>query len=104
MTIMKPYLISLVMILCCFGDVMADCTPRDVEQMRSRGFNDFEIMRICGSPNRNHALPSFGLPPPTNICQTPNMWCVINQYGPVGASCWCVTPYGPVSGVLVPQR
>lgn len=37
----------------------------------------------------------------SNTCRTPSMICVLSQYGPVGAPCWCIGPYGPIAGVLV---
>ncbi len=38
----------------------------------------------------------------SNICRTPQMWCRLYQYGPIGYTCWCNTPYGPIQGRLVP--
>ena len=39
-------------------------------------------------------------PPPSNRCMTPNFYCFLSQYVPVGTPCWCATPYGPVGGVV----
>lgn len=100
----KLFIISLIIFFGCLSNAFAECTALDVSQMRAKGFNDFDIMRICGNANPDNSPPMEVAPPPTNICQTPNMWCVLNQFGPAGAPCWCATPYGPVSGVLVPQR
>jgi hypothetical protein len=36
--------------------------------------------------------------PMGNRCFTPQFWCWLPSYGPVGASCYCGTPYGPVWG------
>ena len=38
----------------------------------------------------------------SNKCSTPSMICVLSQYGAVGTPCWCIGPYGPIAGVLVP--
>lgn len=34
----------------------------------------------------------------SNRCLTPYFWCILPQYGPVGAPCWCASPNGPVGG------
>jgi len=40
----------------------------------------------------------------TSICQTPTFWCQMNEYGPVGASCWCADWYGYIYyGNAVPE-
>ena len=36
----------------------------------------------------------------SNRCFTPNFWCYLPGYAPVGANCWCATPNGPVYGVV----
>jgi len=36
----------------------------------------------------------------SNRCYTPQFWCYLPQYAPVGANYWCATPYGPVGGVV----
>jgi hypothetical protein len=36
----------------------------------------------------------------SNRCYTPNFWCYLSGNAPVGARCWCATPYGPVAGVV----
>lgn len=36
----------------------------------------------------------------SNFCVTPTGSCVLPDYGPVGAPCWCNTPSGPVEGTL----
>ena len=38
--------------------------------------------------------------PYSNRCVTPYFTCVLPQPVPVGAACWCATPYGPVAGVV----
>jgi hypothetical protein len=43
-------------------------------------------------------------PPSTAICQTPAFWCEMYVRGPVGASCYCNSLFGPVYGVTVPER
>lgn len=40
--------------------------------------------------------------PNSNVCSTPWGACQIQQFGPVGASCWCGTYQGPVWGALAP--
>ncbi len=41
----------------------------------------------------------------TNICQTPQFWCVMNQTGPVNQPCWCLSLLtGLVNGITVLQR
>lgn len=105
MKFIKINIISLFIFLGSSLVVYADCTSQDIFQMKSRGFSDLEIMRICGAPpNQSNPFQNYASPIPTNICQTPNMWCVLNQLGPVGAQCWCATPYGPVTGTLVPRQ
>ena len=32
----------------------------------------------------------------TSICQTPQFWCQMFEYGPVGAECWCADWYGNI--------
>lgn len=32
----------------------------------------------------------------TSICQTPQFWCQMFEYGPVGADCWCADWYGNI--------
>jgi len=73
------------------------CSKQEVQQMRMGGMKDYQINRICGQNN----VPQQ---PMTNICQTPQMWCRLNQFGYVNSSCWCATQYGPVTGVTVPAR
>jgi hypothetical protein len=34
-------------------------------------------------------------------CLTPQLWCIMAVPAPVGSSCFCTTPYGPVPGVVV---
>jgi hypothetical protein len=36
--------------------------------------------------------------PVSNKCLTPGFFCFLPGYGPVGAPCWCASPYGPVAG------
>ena len=36
----------------------------------------------------------------SNRCFTPQFWCYLPGNAPVGARCWCATPYGPVEGVV----
>jgi hypothetical protein len=36
--------------------------------------------------------------PVSNKCLTPAFFCYLPSYGPVGAPCWCASPYGPVAG------
>lgn len=38
--------------------------------------------------------------PTSNKCYTPQFWCLLPGYGPVGAPCYCNTPYGPVPGII----
>lgn len=38
--------------------------------------------------------------PVSNRCFTPAFWCVLPFAAPIGASCYCGTPYGPVNGVV----
>lgn len=33
----------------------------------------------------------------TSICMTPQGWCQMMEYGPVGADCWCADWYGNVA-------
>lgn len=40
----------------------------------------------------------------SNMCQTPSAICRVPQYGPIGATCWCIGPSGPIQGVLIPMR
>ena len=51
-------------------------------------------MQACaqGQPCPTQA-PQFGL-----RCQTGGFWCGLPQPGPLGASCFCNTPKGPVGG------
>jgi hypothetical protein len=37
---------------------------------------------------------------PGTICFTPQFWCWMPQVGPVGALCYCPSPYGWVAGRL----
>jgi len=34
-------------------------------------------------------------------CQTPQFWCGLVQPLPVQQPCYCVTPYGPINGMVV---
>lgn len=36
----------------------------------------------------------------SNRCVTPYFWCLLPQFVPVGTTCWCATPNGPVVGVV----
>jgi hypothetical protein len=36
----------------------------------------------------------------SNRCATPAVVCILPQPAPVGAPCWCATPYGPQNGVV----
>jgi len=36
----------------------------------------------------------------SNRCVTPQFWCQLSNFGPVGSPCYCNTPYGPVPGIL----
>jgi len=38
--------------------------------------------------------------PVSNRCFTPQFWCWLPGFGPVGTPCFCNTPYGPVNGVV----
>ncbi len=38
--------------------------------------------------------------PMGNRCFTQTFWCWLPSYGPVGYSCFCGTPYGPVPGFV----
>lgn len=42
------------------------------------------------------------IPQQSNRCQTHMGACMIPDFGPVGVSCWCGTPWGPVYGALMP--
>lgn len=35
-----------------------------------------------------------------NHCVTPQFWCQLPGYGPIGSPCYCNTPYGPVPGII----
>jgi len=80
------------------------CTTHDMQQMRTGGMNQHQINRICNRPTiSNNSVRVLSIPA-TNICQTPQNWCVLSQSGPVNSSCWCATQSGPKSGVTVPPR
>jgi hypothetical protein len=36
----------------------------------------------------------------SSICRTPKMICGLPQPGPVGSSCWCIGPSGPMAGKI----
>lgn len=36
----------------------------------------------------------------SNRCFTQHFWCFMQQAAPIGAQCWCGSPYGPVPGVV----
>ncbi len=36
----------------------------------------------------------------SDICKTPITACKLPESGPIGSSCWCVGPSGPVKGVI----
>ena len=38
--------------------------------------------------------------PVSNRCFTPYFWCYLPGYAPVGLSCWCASPNGPIGGVV----
>jgi hypothetical protein len=38
--------------------------------------------------------------PVSNRCVTPQFWCTLPGFGPVGSPCYCNTPYGPVPGII----
>jgi hypothetical protein len=40
----------------------------------------------------------------TSLCQTPQFWCQMWEFGPVGADCWCADWYGNIhTGWTIPQ-
>lgn len=101
------------------SNIFADCTAKDMRDMKASGMSSSSIFRICSTSDeegegdqsddsrssrlraRSHAIsPTQSL---TNICQTQVMWCALFQQGPAGTPCWCNTAYGPVNGVLVPR-
>jgi hypothetical protein len=45
--------------------------------------------QFCGN------TPQFGF-----RCQTPQFWCGLPQPGPIGISCYCNSPYGPINGFV----
>jgi hypothetical protein len=34
----------------------------------------------------------------SNRCLTPYFWCYLPGFAPIGASCWCASPNGPIAG------
>ena len=47
------------------------------------------------------SAPGLGDPPQqSNRCVTPRFWCALKAPASVGASCWCSTPSGPVTGFV----
>ena len=36
----------------------------------------------------------------SNRCVTPHLTCLLAQSVPVGTTCWCATPNGPVTGTV----
>lgn len=33
-------------------------------------------------------------------CVTPQLWCMLPYPAPIGSSCFCATPYGPIYGFV----
>jgi hypothetical protein len=57
---------------------------------------------IQQTPAANPLRESFeiALVQASNRCYTQYFWCYLPGYAPVGTSCWCPTPNGPVAGVV----
>lgn len=87
----------------------AQCSSTERRQMRDAGLSASRIARLC-EPDEDEDEPRSRLrsrestpsrsSSPTNICQTPTLWCSLMQVGPPGLPCWCNTPFGPLNGVL----
>lgn len=57
---------------------------------------------IQQTPAANRLGESFEIAqvPVSNRCFTPYFWCYLPGYAPIGSSCWCPSPNGPVGGVV----
>ena len=53
---------------------------------------------VCAALGCTPALPQVPPHYPGTICFTPYVWCQLPGAVPVGARCFCNTPYGQVFG------
>lgn len=89
------------------GQAQAACTDADRKDMRWGGMSDARITGICGEPESATPKPARSpkrpAPPPvqSRLCQTEATRCVLAESDAPGTNCWCITPSGPSSGVLV---
>jgi len=83
----------------CSSPSHAECSQQQVIALQQRGATPAQIYQICG----NEPPPQASYPPPqsvSNRCFSQVGVCVLPGYGPIGASCWCGTQYGPSPGMV----
>ncbi len=86
----------------CSTQVQAECSQDDIFEMLDEGYTKREIERICQKlsqqrPQRQRR-PQF-----TSLCSTDAGTCQMVTPGPVGEACFCMTMFGPIYGVTIPQ-
>jgi len=79
---------------CYFGECPTDLKKKIAETHEKVDVDD-------DPPLKRYEAPRAAL---TGVCQTVYGWCLMNQTGPVGYPCWCMTVSGVLNGVTVPQR
>lgn len=83
-------------------EAYAQCSPQAVFEMQRRGFPQWQIDKICGVYQHQPApFPNIGSPAPMSVrCLSQAGTCSMRQPGPIGAPCWCQTPFGPSPGIV----
>jgi hypothetical protein len=71
----------------------AQCSQQQVIALQQRGATWQQINQICGV---------YQAPPQaaSNRCFSQVGVCMLPGLGPIGATCWCATAYGPSPGVV----
>jgi hypothetical protein len=94
----------------------AACTASQIEKMIDKDFSKREIDEICGKSEKAKRraddeeaparMPSADypqqpqMPRPGTFCITQAGSCVLVSPWPVGSACTCLTPLGPIPGVV----
>lgn len=80
------------------------CSLDEIVILIEDGHNATEIREECGRIKTRRSSSSRSREEYlSSICQTPAMWCRINQRGQIGSPCWCNTAYGAQNGRLVQE-
>ena len=75
---------------------------RDYRSVESDAENNAQRYSIwLAQRNQSFVQTSVISPQTSNICRTHAGGCLLPVFGPIGVSCWCGTPYGPVWGSVM---